>query len=698
MTTPSGRRTRASIDAELELLEAQLQTLILRESDIQKVIDHAQRMKDALTLERLSTEKQKAELEAQKEPINWLPVELLIHIFSAYAVLGYSTDNPHPSVTVSHVCRKWRDIVLDAPDLWRRIVLRGFQRRAPFRVYLERSMDSPLDIDYTTMPRISTSEERYQVMKLAEICNPHFRRVESLSIQVKNAIAFLPFILIIKDHVKMLPRLRHLNVAISAQDPSFHDISSLLDADRIALTNDTVFIPSSSNLRRLKIEKIPLFNFPASLIANLVSLEIVYSPRSTTNHYFVKMSSLCRFLTLTPRLEELVLANTVPYFDVYPSSEAPDVSARENKEEMQPVNLLHLKSIDWTFPFCGDIHRLLSLINAPGLERLDLWVNDPPRRLDIDYVRGYTYTSSSYSLRNTVTYPSLRDLSVQYAGEEASSLSLRNFSFPALEKLAFTNIDTAARRPGGYMPSLPVFPRLESIFRDPRLPNLTHLTLSHFEIWTEVGRVEAMLGYMPLLTSLSLDACPGTCKLLNALQEQVVPATNRVQSARRGAVRGVKLCPRLEALSFWGCQDVDFATLLAVVYSRNRSASGFAEETTHKDESATPNGATQAIVTRGLRDENNGGASHRTEPAQMGRKIKPLRKLRRDPPELPGAPSAENVAAATRSMATVMIHAARRPAQIIYLRMTDCKLISEEEAIQFKSLGVVDVIWSGSDQ
>ncbi|PPQ90697.1 hypothetical protein CVT25_005005 [Psilocybe cyanescens] len=697
----TSRRTRSSIDAELGQLEAQLKNLVQRETDFQKVIDYTQQMKDALTVERKATEKQRAELEAQKEPINWLPVEMLIQVFSTFADLDFENVNYRPSVIVSHVCTKWRGIALSTSHLWRRIVLEGFNRRSPAQVYLERSAQAPLELDYTTLPHTSTTEECYQVVKLVELCWPHFIRVETLSIQCKAPIALVHFIPSIKDHVNKFPQLRHLVIAITAQNPSFIEAPTLLDVERPTHANDFsqgVFVPSNSCLYRLKLEQFPLFNFPASLIANLVSLELVYSPRrlySTNSHYYLKMSSLCRFLALTPHLEELILANTVPYFDVYLPSEIPEDGTGQNMIEMLPVTLFHLKTIDWTFPYSGDIHRLLSMINAPGLERLDLWVEDPPKRIDTDYVRGYTHTSSPYTYtRGIVNYPSLRDLSLQCAGEDTTVVSLRKFAFPGLEKVAFTNIDTAARRPGGYMPALPVFPRLESIFRDPRLPNLTHLTLSHFQISTESGRVEALLGYIPMLTSLSLDACPGAVKLLDGLHEQLIGTSNKIQHTRRRGLRGVKVCPRLEALSFWGCQDVDFATLLAVVNSRNRNTNGFAEETVHKVESATSNGAIQHLVTRGLRDEN-GGAGHRTETAQMGRKIKPLRKLRRDASELSGASSLVG-AVATASTATAM-HEAFRPANIIYLRVTNCKLINEEEALRFKGLGVVDVIWAGSD-
>jgi hypothetical protein len=284
---------------------------------------------------------------------------------------------------------------------------------------------------------------------------------------------------------------------------------------------------------------------------------------------------------------------------------------------------------------------------------------------------------------------------------------------PALEKVAFTNIDTDARKGGEKTPSLPVFPRLESIFRDPRLPHLTHLTLSHFKLSVEQGRVEAMLGYMPRLTSLTLDTCLGVERLMEALQESLVGTIKPHDPGERGGGGGrergtrsrcgVKVCPRLEALSFWGCQDVTLNSLSAVIRSRNRSFSTHAKaelECTYKS-THRPNGATQ-LVTRDL-ETGREGDGHKIEvEAKMGREIKPLRRMRRHRPES-ALSSQEMEGAITLSPSTNIVSTiiarqeALQPAQIIYLRLDNCKLIERAGALGFRDLGVVDLIWVGSD-
>ncbi|KAH9042062.1 hypothetical protein EDB85DRAFT_1886081 [Lactarius pseudohatsudake] len=64
-------------------------------------------------------------LEAQtKCPVSGMPVELLLTIFIL-------SGNP---VVISHVCRRWREIALSQPTLWRSLVLAAPAKKAPLKV------------------------------------------------------------------------------------------------------------------------------------------------------------------------------------------------------------------------------------------------------------------------------------------------------------------------------------------------------------------------------------------------------------------------------------------------------------------------------------------------------------------------------------------------------------------------------------
>lgn len=738
------RRTRSSINAEIDLLNTQVQTCKRREAEFQRLIDDLQKLKDEHTEERRVAEAQRNELEAQKEPANWLPPELLIHIFLELADMDFKDPDYRPPMVVSQVCAKWRTIAISAPHLWRRVVFQGFTQVELYNLYVKRSENVPIEFDYTSIPSLAPTKESMQVARYLAKSLQHSRRVQSFSLQCNSAPSLSYIIPSINDHRKTFPHLRYLNLSIATENPSLAEVYHLLEKEKDVLMElesaSVTYVLNNSPLLRLRLEEVPLFSIPIAFIANLRSLELSFSPKKTQSrdYYYLKMSSLCRFLALTPFLEELTLANTVPYFDVsLPALDGatPD-DADSSVTRMKPVKLEHLKTIDWTWPYTGDVHRFLSMIDVPALEKLDLWVEDlPQKRSDAHNIRNpYTSSFSPHKyLRGAISYPVLRDLSLQCAGDDTTPSVLRKFSFPALEKVAFTNVVTAPDGRLGATGQLPVFPRLESIFRDPRLPNLTHLTLSHFKISSEAGRVEAIFGYTPFLTSLSLDSCTGVGRLMEALKEQIVgaispllyggDASGVIRGGKEGGgeskgtlegiqprpQRGVKVCPRLEALSFWGCQDVDLASIRAVVNSRNRSINKFAAvgSNTSRSVAGAPNGAT-STVTRDLREGNAGvagGHGHTTwttEVSQMGRKIKPLRKSRRHPVEsgLPSSSDAGNelVAPSTNIASSIIaMQEAFRPANIIYLRMVNCKLISKEEVSSFRDLGVVDVIWAGSD-
>ncbi|KAF8174419.1 hypothetical protein BJ912DRAFT_60118 [Pholiota molesta] len=717
------RRRRSSIDVELAQISVQLLNLGRKADDFQRIIDDLQRMKDDVLKEKDDLGCKKNELEAQKEPINWLPPELLIQIFVAFTELC-DLDPPslryRPSLVISHTCGKWRTIALAAPELWSRVILHGFQNSHIGQLYFQRSGKSPLEIDYCTMPDTLPTPECFHMADLIARSYQHFSRLTTLTLQTKAAVPLIYFIPSLNDPLKTFPHLRSLTLAISTQNPIFMEIPSLLDRETSALKelalSDRVATTRPSSLLHLKLEQVPPFNIPVTFISNLRSLELSYSPRRaglTQHYYYLKMSTLCRFLAYTPLLEELVLDNTVPYFDTTPRL---DITLAANSSmdppliEMQPVKLDHLKSIDWTYPIPSDVRRFFSMIDAPELEKLDLWVEDS-RSKRHDSLLAHPVVSSPGAHEYThgvISFPFLRDLSMQCDGEDTTAHVLRKLNVPALQKVEFTYFDPAAAAPkddAEEAAAVPIFPRLESIFRDPRLLHLTHLTLSRYKISSEPGRVEALLGYMPVLTSLSFDSCSGLGRLLEGIQETFV-GTIKGGGVGGRSRRGVKVCPRLDTLSFWGCQDLDCASLRAVILSRNRRSTddnveleGAVAHNGGPHLPVAPDGATDTVTREGgSRDGNTGGGpGQTTEDARMGRKIKPLRTVRRRRPEL-----GEGVAGATADVpstiaATIItMEESFRPAHISFLRVANCRAVEQEEVLSFRDLGVVDVIWTGS--
>ena len=364
------------------------------------------------------------------------------------------------------------------------------------------------------------------------------------------------------------------------------------------------------------------------------------------------MSGLRQFLDLVPQLTGLVLSDTVPFFDILPNLDSDPDSVDFEPGEIsgifsQSVELLYLRTLEWSYPYPADVHRFLAYVSTPSLEILDLYLDDLSlNRPDTALIRGY---DSTYAVRDDTIFPhviqlgSLVELSVQCVDDDALTLVLRRLALPVLEKVAFANVDIHRRK----RDSLAQFPRLESIFRDPRMPCLTHLTLSHFNLDPEYSR--SMLGYMPALSLLSLDTCLGAREILGALAETST-------MSRRLAV---KFCPRLHSLSLLGC-DIQAKGLRKVVQARN------SRESLGKD------GQTGLILVSNTR---------------------PIKKLRRPGvtrlASKPVRPSAVPGTTIVFSMDEALC-----PARIIYICVEECGSITEEDVLSLRSLGVEDVMWS----
>lgn len=702
------RRSRTSIDEELKQLDSQIRKLTAREEDLQRVMDDLSRIKDDVASERIGLEERQKELEVQKDPINWLPPELLIQIFLALVELDVEDVRYHPPMVLSHVCAGWRTAVISSPHLWSRIILQGFTGGETTQLYLTRSKDAPLEINYSTLTNSMPTTESCQALDFISMVARHFTRCVDFSFRSNTPKPILYLIPFLDDFLNVFPKLQRLNLSIRTPNPIYFEAPLLLERGEATKGNGSTTTPppNSSRLRHLIIGQIPPYNFAAASISHLRKLELSYSPRKqqfSRHGYELKLSSLCGFLGLTPLLEELILNNTVPCLDALPIPPTHNVATNTSTSlYLHHVRLEHLKSIEWTYPSTADVLRFLCLLDAPALDKLDLWVEHPPFKRETEWRSMSSSGQEFVQTQEVPCFPSLRDLSIQCNGDESMVCALRKFSLPALEKAAFTNVDTAARGHNGIQePLLLVFPRLESIFHDPRLPHLTHLTLSHFKISPEAGRGEAVLGYMPLLTSLSLDSCIGVEILLLALQERLVVGSNPAAANRNRLKRGVKLCPTLEALSIRGCQDVTFDCLRKVVLARNGITKDSSTQEGGSDAGSVnvlPNGDNIGSVTREedeegcSREGSQGGNDVANILNKVVRKIKPLN-LRHTT-----GLSSTLLSSPTATMVSTLIamREVLEPADITYVRIAGCKLVTRDQAMSLRDLRVVDVIWVGS--
>lgn len=691
------RRSNASIDIETASVKAQLELLERREEQFEKLLHDMQRLKESLSAEKMTLTAKALALEAERHPIHWLPSELLAQIFFVFVdsmkrddvgVPEDATAFHHPSVTISHVCQRWRNIAILLPSLWSCLAYYGPLFQEDLRpTFLNRSGNAPLDIIYRARPNVSSAGEKQKVWRLFDDLAPHIERLHSIVLQCADGRAIEGVILLLNNTSSKFPQLRSLQLSIISSVVSLTTARSLLDNNRTDTEpqlSSTSAIPSWSNLRHLKLHEVPLFSLPTHFFANLTSLVLSFRPikngsRSTINRYRLRMSSLCLCLEFAPNLEDLTLANTVPYFDtVLMGDTITNVSSDVKARRRAPLR--RLKRFDWTYPYALDVQQFLPFFDTPALEKIDLWVEVD--RGDFMPRRPPALSAPpEFQIPGGQDFPLLRDLSLQCANEETTSTVLRKFTFPVLENFELINADASART--GDQP-LPSVPRLESIFRDPRLPHLTHLTLSHFEIPQELNRTEALLGYMPVLTSLSLDTCTGVSMLVNGLTAKAVRTVVHTHGDAK-IRRSVKFCPRLEALSLWSCEDVNIDDLWALVIARNR----YTDQEIDRDSSDVPPNASSA-------DQPKEEVDKSPQPTVLGRAIKPLRKSRFQRQTAERGFDCSTVSGAhspsMKVLSTVATGEASHPAIIGFIRIEDCPSITRGEALALKTLGVLDVV------
>lgn len=672
------RRRKSSIAAETALVDAQLQILRRREAEAQKILDGMQRMQNNIRSERVALEMRTLTLEAEAYPISWLPNELLLDIFIALldtehnaAQTGAGDVNPLAPMVLSHVSQKWRELSLSTSQLWTRLLFpRGRRWSSRLLVnFMQRSGSFPLDVVFDNVgaggQHISTM---IHLLDMYDIT-----RVRSFVIRCEGATAMEEVVHMLNS--AHLPILHTLDLSCTAQLPlgSMDTVSDSIIQQRLALHE----LPRPSSLKRLRFQNIPSLCLPLWLVSTITSLELCYPAPGGTSTF--KATTLLGLLSSTPQLEELLLHNSVPLFDITLGEDGVP-AALDSAASVQSVQLSQLRRLEWSYPSAYMVFRLLSFLILPSLEKFDVWVDPDPRPV-------HTVSPPRVFPVDPLLFSSLKDLSIQYVDEDAITSIVRRFTLSSLTKLEITNVDTSVRKPGDV--TLSVLPRIESIFRDPRLPYLTHLTLSHLEISRD-NKADVMLGYMPVLASLSLDSCIGVEILLEALTLRVPLATRSAEGRIRK--RGVRFCPRLEALAFWGCGEITFEEVRAVVMARNA-----VEE---EQEEAAAGGGRSTDPEIEIRENGNGtNGKHEDGGVDVvaGRKIRPLRKTVRRQVQgqvaagLDGSPSSS----ATPWANIIAMQEVSEPASIIYVRVEDCATITEEKALSLKENGVVDVVWSG---
>lgn len=286
--------------------------------------------------------------------IHLLPIELLSYTF----VLG-AEDDPHLPLSVSQVCRSWRQVALSTPALWRRIVLSPHERMWRERVRRARACTLDIELLPTALAPIRPRPlhyyprkhlDFYSVQWLMQIALPYIHRWRSLEVVFTEQSPYL------------------LNAALSyladiTSPPYLQEVTLVhrLNEDPQPFVLFNGFTPS---LKRLAIDGLRVALFSETFI-NLSFLDY-------THHRFNSGSEAVReilsILNLCPKLISLHLLfphQSTGLMSVYHKPPQPN-----NQISLPLLNQLHL-ALDPNSPDIPyELALLLTHLSTPVLHTI----------------------------------------------------------------------------------------------------------------------------------------------------------------------------------------------------------------------------------------------------------------------------------------------------------------------------------------
>ncbi|CAL1713109.1 unnamed protein product [Somion occarium] len=251
--------------------------------------------------------------------INQLPPELLAYIFQLgveleaegeddedlFSDISSETEEEKPylpfEVLVSHVCKHWRDIATNLPNLWTSIDFAGPYDRSI--TYLERAQQAPLDISLDLEDLDADDPEVKDLITIAGLILPRVSQWRT-------------FELIVSDFSLMAIVLKNLSACPAApilESLSLYNHDNIEDMDHFepAALRDVPELLFNGNVPRLK--KIALWGVHllwerTPFLKNLEEIELAYHAEDVRPSYKV----FTNMLKESPNLRSLALCNSGP--------------------------------------------------------------------------------------------------------------------------------------------------------------------------------------------------------------------------------------------------------------------------------------------------------------------------------------------------------------------------------------------------
>ena len=251
--------------------------------------------------------------------INRIPPEIL-------SLIAHRCDTGEDTITLTHVCRSWREIFISHASLWINLDCKVVDKT---RVYLERSKTSPLKI------RI----ERWWLNDAFLLTVPHLGRLRSLYVSVSSD----DLLQLIEHLGSPSPLLKTLSLAV-------------IDGEALVLQN-FIFGGDLSSLHTLYLSGV-IADLSWKNMSNLRTLSLSNVPPD-----LISVTELLDFFEHVPLLREILLAKAFPN-----SSDAPPgrVVSLPNLKVLdiiaQPLHTILLNHL--LIPTGASINQLVDLVEV----------------------------------------------------------------------------------------------------------------------------------------------------------------------------------------------------------------------------------------------------------------------------------------------------------------------------------------------
>lgn len=331
--------------------------------------------------------------------IHTLPFEILGLIFA----LGAEEDSQLP-VTVSHVCRQWRDIALYTPSLWRRVSLSPHEHL--WRERIHRARAHPIDVELKPWRTLRGGTKRsqdlnaYTVQWYMYLVLPFIHRWKSLDIFFTDHSPYL-WRAALAGCGSPAPELEELSLVYRFND---NTQEFLLFAEQAPL------------LRRLTVDGIRLVWSPR-LYGNLTFLD--YSHHGFTSAHQA-VHDVVSILSICTRLVELRI--------LFPRGQPARLSDRREyttkRIRLRSLKTLQLSVDGSDVPF--ELAHLVTLMNTPRLTTLRL----------VDISQSHYSFPSLKSFFYVFPLPqSLQTIFVNYGWYDHRMIQPMTQSLPSLSKI-----------------------------------------------------------------------------------------------------------------------------------------------------------------------------------------------------------------------------------------------------------------------